>query len=191
MSSAEIVWKQLGPRSYVGPDLDPAYGVSGRNRRQKTQTNMQPFLAFKELTLDLALTVNSEIFARTLFSRNFAYAKFREIKPSRNDKIILSFIDIGKSCLNGEFLTALMCLLMLFAKTKFSRKFPNLHVQYYLQCCFGSKYSLLYQNQLSKNNSGIPPEYQTAWNQIKSEVSSGLILVRTVCKANQLTYASR
>ena len=25
-------------------------------------------------------TVNSEIFARTLFSRNFAYAKFREYK---------------------------------------------------------------------------------------------------------------
>ena len=27
-----------------------------------------------------ASTVNSEIFARTLFSRNFAYAKFRENK---------------------------------------------------------------------------------------------------------------
>ena len=26
------------------------------------------------------ITVNSEIFARTLFSRNFAYAKFREKK---------------------------------------------------------------------------------------------------------------
>ena len=30
-------------------------------------------------------TVISEIFARVLFSRNFAYAKFRENKTSRND----------------------------------------------------------------------------------------------------------
>ena len=29
---------------------------------------------------DVLYTVNSEIFARTLFSRNFAYAKFRENK---------------------------------------------------------------------------------------------------------------
>ena len=46
-----------------------------------------------------------------------------KIKPSRNGEITLSFIDIGKSCLNREFFTSLMCLLML----KFSRKFPNLH----------------------------------------------------------------
>ena len=71
-------------------------------------------------------TVNSEIFERTLFSRNFAYAKFREIKPSQNGKITLSFIDIGKFCLSCEFFTSLICLLMLFAKIKFSRKFPNL-----------------------------------------------------------------
>ena len=75
------------------------------------------------------ITVNSKIFARTLFSRNFAYAKFREIKPSRNGKITVSLIDIGKSCPNREFFTSLMCLLMKFAKTKISRKFPNL--QYY------------------------------------------------------------
>ena len=50
-------------------------------------------------------TVNSEIFARTLFSRNFALhmRSFMKIKPSRNGKIILLFIDIGKSCLNREF----------------------------------------------------------------------------------------
>ena len=30
---------------------------------------------------NLGITVNSEIFARTLFSRNFAYAKFHENKP--------------------------------------------------------------------------------------------------------------
>ena len=71
-------------------------------------------------------TVNPEIFARVLFSRNFAYAKFRENKPSRNDEITLSLIDIGKSCLSREFFTSLICLLMLFAKIKFSRKFPDL-----------------------------------------------------------------
>ena len=47
----------------------------------------------------LVHTVNSEIFARILFSRNFAYAEFRENKrSSRNGEIILSFTDIGKSC---------------------------------------------------------------------------------------------
>ena len=51
---------------------------------------------------------------------------FVKIKPSRNGKITLSFIEIGKSCLNREFFTSLICLLMLFAKIKFSRKFPNL-----------------------------------------------------------------
>ena len=49
-----------------------------------------------------------------------------KIKPSRNGKITLSFIDIGKPCLSREFFTSLICLLMLFAKIKFSRKFPNL-----------------------------------------------------------------
>ena len=45
---------------------------------------------------------------------------FTKIKPSRNGKITLSFIYIGKSCLNREFFTSLICLLMLFAKIKFS-----------------------------------------------------------------------
>ena len=68
-------------------------------------------------------TVNLEIFARTLFT---APAKFRENKPSRNGKITLSFIDIGKSCLSREFFTSLIYLLMLFAKIKLSRQFGNL-----------------------------------------------------------------
>ena len=54
---------------------------------------------------------------------------FVKIKPSRNGKITLSFIDIGKSCLNREFFTSLMCPSMLFAKIKFSRKFPNLQTE--------------------------------------------------------------
>ena len=55
---------------------------------------------------------------------------FVKIKPSKNRKITLSFIDIGKSCLGREFFTSLTCLLMLFAKIKFSRKLPNL--QYHI-----------------------------------------------------------
>ena len=41
---------------------------------------------------------------------------FMKIKPLQNGKISLSFIDIGKSCLIHEFLTSLICHLMLFAK---------------------------------------------------------------------------
>ena len=51
-----------------------------------------------------------------------------KVKPSRNGKITLSFImfiDIGKPCLSREFFTSLIRLLMLFAKIKFSQKFPN------------------------------------------------------------------
>ena len=53
-------------------------------------------------------TVNSEIFARTLFSRNFAYAKFRENKTLAECQNH-SFIDIGKSCLSRTFFTSLIC----------------------------------------------------------------------------------
>ena len=84
--------------------------------------------------MGMAATVNSEIFASVLFSRNFAYAKFREDKPSRNGEITLSFTDIGKSCPSGEFLTSQICLFARFAKIKFSRKFAN------LQCILGSRY---------------------------------------------------
>ena len=56
---------------------------------------------------------------------------FVKIKPSRNGKITLSFIDIGKPCLSREFFTSLICLFMLFAKMKFSRKFPNLQYMYH------------------------------------------------------------
>ena len=49
-----------------------------------------------------------------------------KIEPSRNGKITLSFIDIGKSCLSCKFFTSLICLLMLLIKIKFSQKFQNL-----------------------------------------------------------------
>ena len=49
-----------------------------------------------ELRSDI-YTVNSDIFARVLFSRNFAYISFVKIKSSQNREIILSFTFIGKS----------------------------------------------------------------------------------------------
>ena len=80
-----------------------------------------------DLTLSASDAVNSENFARTLFSRNFAYAKFRENKTlAKWQNHFFVLIDIGKSCLNREFFTSLMFLLMLFAKIKLSRKLPNL-----------------------------------------------------------------
>ena len=51
-------------------------------------------------------TVNSEIFARVLFSQNLTYASFMKIKPLRIGEITLSFIDVGKSSFSCEFLTS-------------------------------------------------------------------------------------
>ena len=50
---------------------------------------------------------------------------FVKIKFMRNGVISLSFTDIGKSCLSPELLPSQICLLTLFPKIKFSRKFPN------------------------------------------------------------------
>ena len=50
----------------------------------------------------------------------YFYEDFIFAKLSRNGKITLSFIDVGKLCLSREFFTSLICLLMLFAKIKFS-----------------------------------------------------------------------
>ena len=72
------------------------------------------------------LAVNSEFFVRVLFSRNFAYAKFRENKILMNGQNTLSFTDIGISRPCHEFSTLQICVLTLFAKIKFSQKFPNL-----------------------------------------------------------------
>ena len=47
---------------------------------------------------------------------------FVKIKHSRNGNITQSFTDIRISCHSHEFLTSQMCLLMLFAKIKFSQK---------------------------------------------------------------------
>ena len=51
---------------------------------------------------------------------------FMIIRSLRNGEIALSFTDIGKLCLRRELLTSQKCLLMLLAKIKLLRKFPNL-----------------------------------------------------------------
>ena len=61
---------------------------------------------------------------------------FMKIKPSRNGKIALSFIDKGtfKSSLSREFFASIIRLLMLYAKIKFSRKVPNIQYFKKLMC---------------------------------------------------------
>ena len=71
-----------------------------------------------------------------IFGETWHMQSFVKIKPSRNGKIALLFIDIGKSCISHEFFTSLICLLMLFAKIKLSQKFLNLQYMEY-QGSFG------------------------------------------------------
>ena len=63
------------------------------------------------------LTVNSEFFARVLFSRNFAYAKFREYKILAKSLCrLLIWVNHALYIYSHEFLTSQICLLTLFAK---------------------------------------------------------------------------
>ena len=54
-------------------------------------------------------------------------------------------------------------------------------------CFLSSVVFFLKINFLKKNLSVIPSEYQTIWIQIKPDVFSGLIWVKTVCKGYQQT----
>ena len=68
--------------------------------------SLKPILVFflSELLRQVLLyTVDSQIFAGVIFSRNFAHAKFREIKSSRNGEIIMLFTYIGKLCHSRDF----------------------------------------------------------------------------------------
>ena len=49
-----------------------------------------------------------------------------KIKSSKNGEITLSFTDIVKSCPSRDILASQVCYLTLFAKIKFSQKFPDL-----------------------------------------------------------------
>ena len=60
-------------------------------------------------------SVNSENFAKVLFSQNFADTRsFVKIKTLRNEEITLQFTDVGKSCPSHKFLMSQSCMLMLF-----------------------------------------------------------------------------
>ena len=61
---------------------------------------------------------------------------FVKINPSRSAEVTQLFTDIGKSCPSHEFLALQICLLMLFAKIKFSQKFPNLQYRVVLGLWF-------------------------------------------------------
>ena len=65
--------------------------------------HVSTFIWYTLENFDGKTTVNSEIFARVLFSQNFAYAKFRGNKTLQNGTITPLFSDIGKSCLSCEF----------------------------------------------------------------------------------------
>ena len=67
---------------------------------------------------------NSEIFARFYFRETSQICEFPRKQNPREKARSLSFNDIGKSC--REYLTSQIYLFTLFAKIKFSRKFPNL-----------------------------------------------------------------
>ena len=83
------------------------------------------FTTSKLSIMQFTNTVHSENFTRVYF-RETSRRSFAKMKPSRNSKITPSFIDAGKSCPSREFLTLQICILKLFAKIKFSRKFLNL-----------------------------------------------------------------
>ena len=59
---------------------------------------------------------------------------FVKIKSSPNAEITLSFTEMGKSCHSPDFLLSQICILTLFAKIRFSRKFPDLQ---YLMPVYG------------------------------------------------------
>ena len=82
----------------------------------------------KELfALDNSTTVNSEFFARVYFREPSHMRKFVKIKSLLNGEITLLFTDIASLCHSREFLMPQICLLTLFAKIKFLRKFADLH----------------------------------------------------------------
>ena len=90
------------------------------------------------------------------FREGFIFAKrsFVKLKPSRRGKITLSFTDIGISCPSRDFITSQICLLMLFAKIKFSRKFPNLQYAYFNAHCVRMNLEHTYK----LNTTSLPPK---------------------------------
>ena len=79
------------------------------------------------LTFD---TVNSEIFARVLFSRNFAEAEFRENKSLAKGESTLSFlmlVNLGIFYMENVFLNAIRENKILAKISEFTVLFLGLH----------------------------------------------------------------
>ena len=114
-------------------------------------------IRLKQLILKKASvnTVNAEIFARIIFSRNFADAKFRENKTLAKWRITISFTEKYKSCPSREFLASQICLLMLFAKIKFSRKFPNLQYSVCYTQIFLFSYHIHSEKKLNTDDNSL------------------------------------
>ena len=112
---------------------------------------------------------------------------FVKIKPLRIGNISLSFTDIGKSCPVPNFFTSQMCLLTLFAKLKFSLKFPNLQYWHKLLICvlhFYYKISFMGAQWLSAQDRGAAGSSLTGvtvlWSLSKTHLSLiySLVLVQ-------------
>ena len=58
------------------------------------------YMFVKKLKEAYLITVNPEIFMRVYFRETSHLRSFLKIKASRNGEIILSFTNIGKSCLS-------------------------------------------------------------------------------------------
>ena len=78
--------------------------------------------------MNFLATVNSEIFTRVLFSRNFAYVKFHENIILTNWRITLPFTDIGKLWPCREFLTSQICVLNAIPENKVHAKISEFTV---------------------------------------------------------------
>ena len=86
---------------------------------------VEPQITYSHKASGRQSTVNSEIFAKVLFSRNFAHAKFRENKiPKKGAKSLRSLL-IWVNHAQISYFTSQICLLMEIVKMKFSQKFPN------------------------------------------------------------------
>ena len=92
-------------------------------------------------------TVNSDIFARVLFSLTSHMQSFINIKFLRKGEINQSFTDIGNLCPSRDFLTSQICLLTLFKKKS---EFTVLVFCSCLCSQIKSNYSLQLQSYLNK-----------------------------------------
>ena len=81
--------------------------------------------------------------------------------------------DLGQNCFQTETAHLLLCML------------GTLYTSFY--CLIFVVFFPSLKLSLPKNFSGILLQYQIVWTQIRPDLTSGLIWVRTVCKGHQHT----